>query len=158
MHSNWRRMTRHEKLGITVKDVTRQVKSSSPASLSLHWSHWHQFDALTPLDTSCLGRFETVKDKNIKKNNNNGRKGEKKQAVDSKTLLKLDEWKKYLRKWIQPKKRDRQKQTRGQIWIGRKMCISKQWINREQKLFHFSDRSTHYEHSPNTKTHNLLQH
>lgn len=40
-------------------------------------------------------------------------KEEKKQAVDSKTLLKLDEWKKYLRKWIQPKKKRQTETNKG---------------------------------------------
>lgn len=83
---------------------------------------------------------------------------EKKTSSRFKNITEIGWMKKIFKEMNTTKKRDRQKQTRGQIWIGRKMCISKQWINREQKLFHFSDCSTHYEHSPNTKTHNLLQH
>lgn len=57
------------------------------------------------------------------------------------------------------KQGDREKRTEeSESWTGRKMCISKYWINREQKPFHFSDCITHYDRSPNTKTHNLLQH
>lgn len=56
------------------------------------------------------------------------------------------------------KKTQRNHTGESESLTGRKMCISKQWINREQKPFHFSDCITHYERSPNTKTHNLLQH